>query len=163
VGDLNLPGMLHTAVLRSPYPHARLIRVDAEKARKVSGVRAVVTGADLLQMKEVAPYYGPAYKDQPIVAIERVRHVGEAVVAVAAESREAADRALSQVQVVYEILPAVHSVLDAVQPGAPLVHEKVESAKIFADLAHLKAGGSNINYHFKLRRGSWRSGTPPEG
>ncbi|MFQ5911981.1 MAG: xanthine dehydrogenase family protein molybdopterin-binding subunit [Nitrospinota bacterium] len=153
VADLSLPGMLHAAVLRSPHPHALLKRVDAGEARKVPGVRAVLTGPELLKMKDISHYYGPAFRDQPIVAIERVRHVGEAVVAVAAETREAADRALSVVQVEYEPLPAVHTVLDAIKPDAPLVHEKVESAKTFADLAHLEAGGTNICYNFRLRRG----------
>ena len=83
VGDLKLPGMLHAAVLRSPHPHARLKKVDAGEARRVPGVRAVVTGADLLRMDDVQPRYGPAFKDQPIVAIDKVRHVGEAVAAVA--------------------------------------------------------------------------------
>lgn len=153
VGDLKLPGMLHAAVLRSPHPHARLKKVDAGEARRVPGVRAVVTGADLLRMDDVQPRYGPAFKDQPIVAIDKVRHVGEAVAAVAADTRETADEALARVRVEYEPLPAVHSVLEAVKPDAPLVHEKVESAKIFADLAHLKGGGSNVIHHFKLRTG----------
>ena len=153
VADLSLPGMLHASVLRSPHPHALLKKVDAREARKVPGVKTVLTGPDVLKMGDISLYYGPAYKDQPILAVERVRHVGEAVAAVAAETREAADKALSLVQVEYEPLPAVHSVLDAFRPDAPLVHEKVESAKTFADLAHLEAEGSNVNFHFKLRRG----------
>lgn len=153
VADLVLPGMLHAAVLRSPHPHALLKEADAEEARKVPGVRAVLTGGDVLRMEGLSPYYGPAFKDQPIVAVERVRHVGEVVAAAAAETREAAEEALARVRVEYEPLPAVHTVLDAIRPDAPLVHEKLVSAKTFADLAHLEGGKSNICYHFKLRRG----------
>ena len=153
VADLSLPGMLHTAVLRSPHPHALLTRVDATEARKTPGVKAVLTGPDILEMEGISPFYGPAFRDQPILAVERVRHVGECVAAVAADTREAADKALSLVEVEYEPQPAVHNVLDAIRPEAPLVHEKLESAKTFADLAHLEGGNSNINYHFKLRRG----------
>ena len=153
VADLSLPGMLHTAVLRSPHPHALLTRIDATEARKTPGVKAVLTGPDILEMEGISPFYGPAFRDQPILAVERVRHVGECVAAVAADTREAADKALSLVEVEYEPQPAVHNVLDAIRPEAPLVHEKLESAKTFADLAHLEGGNSNINYHFKLRRG----------
>ncbi|MFQ5692209.1 MAG: xanthine dehydrogenase family protein molybdopterin-binding subunit, partial [Nitrospinota bacterium] len=153
VADLSVPGMLHAAVLRSPHPHALLKKVDADEARRVPGVRAVLTGPDLLKIEDISPRYGPAFKDQPILAIERVRHVGEPVAAVAAETREAADRALSLVRVEYEPQPAVHTVLEAIRPGAVLVHETLESAKTFADLAHLEGGNSNINYHFKLRQG----------
>lgn len=153
VADLSLPRMLHAAVLRSPHPHALLTNIDATEAQKVSGVKAVLTGPDILKMEKISPFYGPAFRDQPILAVERVRHVGESVAAVAADTREAADKALSLVKVEYEPRPAVHNVLDAIKPDAPLVHENLESAKTFADLAHLEGSNSNINYHFKLRRG----------
>ena len=153
IADLSLPGMLHAAVMRSPHPHALLKRIDAGEARKVPGVKAVLTGPDILKMEGIDPFYGPAYKDQPILAVERVRHVGEAVAAVAADTREAAEEALSLVRVEYEPIPAVHTVLDAVRPDAPLVHENIVPANTFADLSNLKGGKSNINFHFKLRKG----------
>ncbi len=153
IADLSLPGMLHAAVMRSPHPHALLKRIDAGEARKVPGVKAVLTGPDILKMEDIDPYYGPAFKDQPILAIERVRHVGEAVAAVAADTREAAEGALSLVRVEYEPLPAVHAVLEAIRPDAPLVHENIESANTSADLSTLKGGKSNINFQFKLRKG----------
>ena len=153
IADLSLPGMLHAAVMRSPHPHALLKRIDAGEARKVPGVKAVLTGPDILKMEGIDPFYGPAYKDQPILAVERVRHVGEAVAAVAADTREAAEEALSLVRVEYEPIPAVHTVLDAVRPNAPLVHENIVPANTFADLSNLKGGKSNINFHFKLRKG----------
>ena len=148
IADLSLPGMLHAAVMRSPHPHALLKRIDAGEARKVPGVKAVLTGPDILKMEGIDPFYGPAYKDQPILAVERVRHVGEAVAAVAADTREAAEEALSLVRVEYEPIPAVHTVLDAVRPDAPLVHENIVPANTFADLSNLKGGKSNINFHF---------------
>lgn len=81
-GDLALPGLLCGKVLRSPFPHARLVRVDTSAAERMPGVRAVLTGGDLADLD---PYYGHAIKDRPIVALERVRFIGEPVAAVAAD------------------------------------------------------------------------------
>src|SRR5262249_42814198 len=76
--DIELPGMVYAKVLRSIYPHARLVRVDASKAEKFPGVVAVLTRNDL---KEKSAYYGPVVKDQPVVAMDRVRYVGEVIAA----------------------------------------------------------------------------------
>ncbi len=154
VGNIVMPGLLHVAVLRSPYPHARVVRIDKSRAEAMEGVAAVVTGADIAAMPGVDPYFGPAFRDQPILAIDRVLHVGEPVVAVAALDRRIAEDALQLVEVDYEPLPPVLDVLEAVKPDAPLVHEELRPAKAFADLAHVEPGQrSNICYHFKLRRG----------
>ena len=154
VGNIEMPGMLHVAVLRSPYPHARIKRIDKAKAEALSGVTVVLTGAEIAKMPGVDAHFGPAFRDQPILAVEKVCYSGDPVVAVAAVDRRTAEDALQLVEVDYEQLPAVFDVLEAVKPSAPLVHEQHRPAKAFADLAHVKAGQqSNICYHFKLRTG----------
>ncbi|HXG52055.1 MAG TPA: xanthine dehydrogenase family protein molybdopterin-binding subunit [candidate division Zixibacteria bacterium] len=154
VGNIEMPGMLHVAVLRSPYPHARIVAIDRSRAERLSGVAAVLTGADIARMPGVDPYFGPAFRDQPILAVDKACYAGDPVVAVAACDRRTAEDALSAVEVEYEPLPAVLDVLEAVKPESPLVHERHRPAKAFADLAHVKEGQrSNICYHFKLRRG----------
>ncbi len=154
VGNIEMPGMLHVAVLRSPYAHARITRIDKARAEKLPGVAVVLTGADVAKMPGVDAHFGPAFRDQPILCVEKVCYIGDPVVAVAAVDRRAAEDALQLVDVDYEPLPAVLDVLEAVKPGSALVHEQHRPAKAFADLAHVKAGQqSNICYHFKLRLG----------
>jgi CO/xanthine dehydrogenase Mo-binding subunit len=154
VGNIEMPGMLQVAVLRSPYPHARIRRIDKSKAEALAGVAVVLTGADIVRMPGVDPHFGPAFRDQPILAVEKVCHVGDPVVAVAALDGRTAEDALQLVEIDYEPLPAIFDVLDAVKKDAPLVHEQHRPAKAFADLAHVKAGEqSNICYQFRLRVG----------
>ena len=115
--DIDLPGMLHAKVLRSSRPHAMLLRVDAEAARRARGVHAVLTRDDVPE--HVVPSYGWFVKDQPIVASDRVRFVGEVVAAVAAESEADAIAALKLIQVEYEDLPVVAGIEAALDHGAP--------------------------------------------
>ena len=154
VGNIEMPGMLQVAVLRSPYPHARIRRIDKSRAEALAGVAVVLTGADIARMPGVDPHFGPAFRDQPILAVEKVCHVGDPVVAVAALDGRTAEDALQLVEIDYEPLPAIFDVLDAVKKDAPLVHAQHRPAKAFADLAHVKAGEqSNICYQFRLRAG----------
>jgi len=155
VGNIEMPGMLHVAVLRSPYPHARIARIDKSRAQALDGVAAVVTGADVAALPGIDPYYGPAFRDQPILAIDRVLHIGEPVVAVAAVNKRVAEDALQLVEVEYEALEPLLDVLEAVKPDAPVLHLNLRPAGTFADLAaHIRPGqNSNICYHFKLRKG----------
>jgi len=154
VGNIEMPGTLHVAVLRSPYAHARICRIEKSKAEALDGVAVVLTGAEIAKMPGIDAHFGPAFRDQPILAVERACYIGDPVVAVAAVNRRTAEDALQLVEVDYEALPAVHDVLKAAEPGSPLVHEQHRPAKAFADLAHVKAGQqSNICYHFKLRTG----------
>src|SRR5712692_8954424 len=151
VTDMELPGMLHVKLLRSPYPHAKIVRVDVTRARVAAGVRAVVTSADL---DWCDPYYGPAFRDRPILAIEVTRHEGEPVAAVVAESESAAALALELIEIAYEELPAVTTLEEALAPGAPLVHTTEPLAGHFADLSTLKPRpGTNICHQFHLERG----------
>ncbi|MBI3000540.1 MAG: xanthine dehydrogenase family protein molybdopterin-binding subunit [Deltaproteobacteria bacterium] len=154
VGNIEMPGMLHLAVLRSPYPHARITGIDKARAQALDGVAAVLTGADVAAMPGVDPCFGPAFRDQPILAIDRVLHIGDPVVAVAALDRRLAEDALQLVDIDYEPLTPILDVLEAVKPEAPVLHPKLRPAGTFADLAHVRAGqSSNVCYHFKLRKG----------
>ena len=155
LADMSVPGMCHGKILRSPYPHARIIRIDTSKAQKVPGVMAVLTRDDILHDEGIEPYYGPVFKDQTIVAVEKVRHVGDPVAAVAALTVDAAEEALKLIEVDYEELPAVLNVHEAIKENPTLVHEKVRIPESgFADLAELKPiDGTNICTHFRLNRG----------
>src|SRR5687767_8112708 len=84
--NLELPGMLHGMLLRSVVPHGRIVHVDTSRARRLPGVYAVLSGADLLRMP-IDPYTGPAFKDQAALAIDKVRYAGDPVAAVAAVDR----------------------------------------------------------------------------
>jgi len=124
--DVHLPGMLWGRCLRSPYAHARILGVNADKAKKVKGVFAVLTGADLPPHR-----VGLSLQDTPVLAQGKVRFIGEKVAAVAAESLEAADEALALIEVNYEELPGIFDPVKAMAQGAPLVHEELPSYKGF--------------------------------
>jgi CO/xanthine dehydrogenase Mo-binding subunit len=160
LADMSVPGMCHGKILRSPYPHARIVRIDASGARKIPGVVAVLTRDDILHDEGIEPFYGPVFKDQTIVAVEKVRHVGDPVAAVAALTMDAAEEALQSIEVDYEELPAVLNVDESLKPGAILVHESVKVPESgFADLAELKpVEGTNICTHFRLNRGDIQKG-----
>ena len=151
VTDLALPDMLHARLLRSPYPHARIARVEATRARAVAGVRVVATSADLGWCD---PYFGPAFRDRPILAIDVARYEGEPVAAVVAESEEVAAQAIDLIEVEYDERPAVTTLEEALAPGAPLVHTGERLAGHFADLSTLKPiPGTNVCHQFHLERG----------
>ena len=114
VTDLNLPGMLWGKILRSPYPHARILNVDASKARKLRGVKAVVTGDDPRNV-----LHGPIIADEYILAKDKVRFAGEEVAAVAAVDPDTAEEACELIGVEYEALPFVTDPQEAVRPAAP--------------------------------------------
>ncbi len=111
--DLTLPGMIWGAVLRSPHAHARLRRVDTSAAEKMPGVRAALTGRDFPR---------PEYSGAPVLVVDVVRYQGEAVAAVAADTREQAVAALAKIVVEYAPLPAVTDVRQAIEAGAPRLH-----------------------------------------
>jgi CO/xanthine dehydrogenase Mo-binding subunit len=117
-GDVDLPGLCHVAVVRSPVPHARIVRIGAEEARSAAGVVGVFTGRDLGHLR-----YGRRVRDVAVLAVEETRFVGERVAAVVAESRIAAERAAALVTLDLEELPAVLDEEAALRPAAPAVHE----------------------------------------
>src|SRR6476620_3003783 len=118
-GDMILPGMLHVQVLRSPHPHARIVSIDTSAAEAMDGVEGVITCADV----PGEDGFGVFVNDQPIMARDKARYVGEAVAAVAAENALIAKRALSAIKVDYQPLPAVFDPDEAMQPGAPVLHD----------------------------------------
>jgi CO/xanthine dehydrogenase Mo-binding subunit len=117
--DLELPGMLHAKILRSPYPHARVGSVDVSAAAGIPGV-VTLTADDLADLDHS---FGVALRDQPVVAIDRVRFVGDPVAAVAAPTAAAAEAALDLIDVEYEPLDAVMDPEEAALPGAPRLHD----------------------------------------
>jgi 4-hydroxybenzoyl-CoA reductase subunit alpha len=118
--DLVLPRMAHGKILRSPYAHAAIRRIDTSKACALPGVYAVMTGEELPTPYCVIPWT----PDEHALAVGKVRYIGDAVAAVAAVDEDTANRALLLVEVDYEVLPAVVSPEEALAPGAPLVHER---------------------------------------
>jgi CO/xanthine dehydrogenase Mo-binding subunit len=116
LGDLVVPGMLHGKILRSTYPHARILSIDTSKAEALPGVAAVLTAADIGDLN-------PIYNGRPVIAMKKVRYAGEPVAAVAATDLATADEALSLIGVQYEELPAAVGIDAARAAGAPLIHE----------------------------------------
>ena len=138
VADIQMPGMLHGAVLRSPHPSARIVSIDLSAARAMPGVKAVITGDDTAHKK-----WGAFRPDLYPLAIGRVRYVGDEVAAVAAITPEIARAAVDKIIVKYEVLPAVLSMDAAMAPNAPLVHD---------DCA------GNIAHEFNFERGDVDAG-----
>ena len=117
--DLEVAGMLHAKVLRSPYPHAVVRSIDASAAAAMPGV-VVLTAADLADLDQT---FGVALRDQPIVAVDRVRYVGDTVAAVAAETLADAEAALEAIEVDYDPLPVVMDAEEAMSAEAPVLHD----------------------------------------
>jgi len=143
IHHLRLPGMLYGKIVRSTVAHARLRAIDTAAALAVEGVHSVITGADVQRLVP-QPYYGPAFHDQPVLAIDKVHHVGEPVAVVLAADPHVAEDAAALVTVDYDELPAVYDEVAATRPGAPIVHEALKPAGTFADLKHLQ-GKRNTN------------------
>jgi CO/xanthine dehydrogenase Mo-binding subunit len=149
---LSLPGMLHGKIFRSTVAHGRIRNIDITAAARLPGVHRVVTIDDIIEVIP-DPYYGPAFHDQPILAHEKVRHVGEPVAVVLAEDPHVAEQAVSLIAAEYEELPAVFDEVLAMDSSA-VVHDALKPAGTFADLKHLAGRrDTNIALDFKLRRG----------
>ncbi len=118
-GDMTMPGMLHVQVLRSPHPHARIVSIDTSAAEAMDGVEAVITSADVPGQDG----FGVFVHDQPIMARDKVRYVGEAIAAVAADDVATAKRAVAAIRIVYQPLAAVFDTDAALRDGAPVVHD----------------------------------------
>jgi len=123
VDDMVLPHMLFGRTLQSPHPHARILNIDTGKAERLPGVKAVITGKDTLGMK-----WGPlrSTRDRDLLAIDKVRFIGDEVAAVAAIDEDIVDEALELIKVEYEPLPAVFDPEEAVKEGAPVIHDFAE-------------------------------------
>ena len=155
--DVKLPGMAHGKILRSPYAHARLVRVDARKAEELPGVFAVITRDDQQRLA----MFGAAYKDQTIVAVDKVRYAGDPVAAVAAVDEATADEALGLIDVDYEELPAVTNLDEALAPGAPLVHDSAARGGELMGQRYeppKEFSGTNLCYRFSYAKGDVEAG-----
>src|SRR5215813_14300427 len=149
---MRLPGMLTAKIFRSTVSHARIKSIDVTAARALPGVFGVYTGEDVRRVIP-DPYYGPAFHDQPILALNKVHYIGEPVAVVLAADPHVADQAVQLIAADYQELPAVFDEIEAADDKV-LVHEELKPASTFADLKHLKGRkGTNCALDFNLRRG----------
>ena len=152
VHNLAVPGMLHGKIFRSTLAHGRIRSIDTRAAAQRSGVHRVITGEDIRKLIP-DPYYGPAFHDQPILALEKVRHVGEPVAVVLAADPHVAEEAASLIVADYEELPAVYDEVEALD-GKIIVHDVLKPAGTFPDLKHLAGRrGTNVALDYHLRYG----------
>lgn len=153
VADEALGTAAHLALHRSTRPHARIRGVEVEDALAIEGVHAVITGADLYELFGERILTGPAFQDQPALAYDRVRYVGEPVAAVIATDLATARSATESVYVDYEDLPPIYDLDDALE-GEGFVHEELRPSAVFGDLRHLSGvRGTNVNYEYQLTHG----------
>lgn len=138
-GDMVMPDMLHTQVLRSPHAHAQIVSIDTSAAEALPGVECVITAQDV----PGTDGFGVFVHDQPVMARGKVRHVGEAVAAVAAEDVITARRALALIKVEYAPLPGIYFADDALKPGAPVIHDDAPD---------------NVVKHIPIRKGDVEAG-----
>jgi CO/xanthine dehydrogenase Mo-binding subunit len=131
VADIKLQGLLHAKLLRSPHAHARIVKIDVSKARKLPGVRAVLTAADIPELKRKAPTRAHA-----VLAIDRAVFHGQPVAAVAADEPSIAEEALDLIEVKYEVLDAAVDPIHAMRVGAPPVADRGTEADTSEALAH---------------------------
>ena len=149
---MRVPGMLVGKIFRSTVAHGRIKSIHTAAAKKIPGVHSVITGEDIRKIIP-DPYYGPAFHDQPILAIDKVRFVGEPVAVVLAYEAHIAEAATHEIHAQYEELPAVYDEVEAMTSSVT-VHDELRPAGSFADLKHLKGRkGTNLALDASLRRG----------
>ena len=156
--DIQLPGMAHARILRSPVAHAKLVNIDASRAKALPGVIATLTREDIQGFNYK---YGATYKDQSIVAVDKVRYVGDPVAAVLADDAATADQALELIEVEYDELPKITNLEDATAAGAALVHDAgVARAELRGSVygAPERFNGTNICYYLTFGRESVEKG-----
>lgn len=139
--DQTMPGMLHARILRSPHPHARVVSIN------LAALPHDIVSLTRDDVADLEPLYGPMVKDQPIVARDRVLHVGDAVAAVAARTPREAEQALDLIEVEYEEIPGVFDPVEATGESAPFLHEGLESPP------DLRPDGRNVCHRFRLHSG----------
>ncbi len=135
--DLSLPGMLEAGLLLAAHPHAKIVSIDTSETERLRGVKAILTGKNVSNVK-----FGPIIQDDTVLAIDKVRHFGEPVAAVAAVDEDVVEEALSLIKVRYEMIPAVYDAEEALKDSAPVVHDKP----------------NNIAQHFTINRGDISEG-----
>jgi CO/xanthine dehydrogenase Mo-binding subunit len=152
-------GCLHGRVLRSPHAHARIVRIDTSRALALEGVKAVITAADLADLAHEAGAGGESPVDlhdlsRNVLAREKVLYHGHAVAALAATTATIAEQALELIEVEYEPLPHVLDVLEAMEPGAPILHEELRTRGV----EPRPEEASNVASRFTLERGDTDAG-----
>src|SRR4030088_69696 len=149
---MRLPGILAGKIFRSTVAHGRIKSIDTSADKQVPGVYRVVTSQDVRKVIP-EPYYGPAFHDQPILAVDKVHYVGEPVAVVLAADPHVAEAAAQLVVADYEELPAVYDE-DEAMTSAAVVHDVLKPAGTFPDLKHLQGRqNTNVALDFHLRRG----------
>ncbi len=149
MGDLTVPNMTHAKIVRSPFAHARITSIDASAARALPGVVCVFTRDELLADDDMETLYGFVYRDVPVVATDKVRHEGDIVAVVVAETENIAEEAVELVDVDYEELPSVMSVDAALEDGAIHVHDD-----FFPIAPELRPrAGTNICHEAQISKG----------
>ena len=168
--DINLPGMLYGKVLRSPHAHARIKSIDTSKAEAMAGVRAVITGADIVEPTGRASDLAEGaminfkFLSNNIMAQDKALYKGHAIAAVAAVNAHLAEEALSRIEVEYEVLPPVMLAREAMADGATLVHERLAAGNSAATRAggilddDDASTGTNVANHFEFRMGDMDAG-----
>lgn len=147
-----LPNMLYGKVFRSTVAHGRILSIDVSAAQAIAGVHSVITADDILKIIP-SPYYGPAFLDQPILALNKVRYIGEPVAVVLSTDPHIAESAVHLIQAEYEELPAVFDEIEALDPSV-IVHDELKPSGTFPDLKHLVGRkNTNIALDFHLHHG----------
>ena len=147
--DVQLPRMIYGVVLRSPHAHAKILGIDTSEAEKIPGVKAIVCGRDVEM-----DYFGYELHDYRVLAVEKVRFIGEPVAAVAAKTEDIAREAAAKIVVDYEILPAVFDAEEALKQDAPLVHDDANAY----DLDWETERSGNMCYKLELGDGDLEQG-----
>ncbi|WP_028391395.1 xanthine dehydrogenase family protein molybdopterin-binding subunit [Bacillus cihuensis] len=141
--------MLSGKVVISPYGHAKIVKIDTIEARNMPGVKAILAGEEF-------PLTGEDIRDRPPLAVDKVRYHGEAIALVIADTPGQAKKAADRIKVQYELLPVVHSPIQAFQKDAPLVHERL--GEYIKDNHTYPVPGTNIATHIKIRKGNMEKG-----
>ncbi len=156
--NLSLPGMLYGKIARSSIPHGKILSIDATAALAVEGVHVVITGEDIRRLIP-DPYYGPAFHDQPILALDKVRYAGEPVAVVLAADPHVAEEAADLIAVEYDPLEPVFDEVAAAKADAPIIHDTLKPAATFPDLKYLRGrSGTNVALSARVRRGDLEKG-----
>jgi len=157
--DMQLPGMLHGKLLRSPHAHAKIVKIDPAAALQVEGVLAVVTAKDLPDLRDKVAELGEgavnlAHLGANVLAHDKVLYKGHAVAAVAARSPHVAEEAAKLIRVEYEVLPSVTWVLDAMKEDAPILHPDLRTDA----LGRKSDQPTNISMHLQFEQGDIKKG-----
>ena len=149
VADMSVPRMLSGKILLSTVPHARILHIDTRRARRLVGVKAIITGEDTAKRKYGIFPWLPQSVDHYPIAVEKVRFIGDEVAAVAAVDEETAAEALNLIRVDYEELPSVFDPIEAMKAGAPGIHEGVKDNQAFftrLDFGDVEAAFAECDY-----------------